>query len=174
MQQALKQTLLRTNQFDRIDVNLLHAAFVFLWLGLLLYVPVNNYNHVGSVSSPNHTFVLDMHLTSTSCTYFRLKPDGRRMVIEIISRSISTNVWDGAGINLTTPGSADRFASVARHVIDCACCPGIHLFSSAHFFKINVHERYFSVNQFRFRSGPTDTGPNCLQMLSALFENRCW
>ena len=28
------------------------------WFGLLLYVPVNNYGPVGTVSSPNHTFFL--------------------------------------------------------------------------------------------------------------------
>ena len=32
--------------------------------------------------------------------------------MEIISRSISTKVWDRAGIELTTPGSAVRHASV--------------------------------------------------------------
>ena len=32
--------------------------------------------------------------------------------------------WDRAGIELTTPGSAVRLASVARHVTDCATCPG--------------------------------------------------
>ena len=26
---------------------------------LLLYIPVNSYGHVGTVSSPNHTFFLD-------------------------------------------------------------------------------------------------------------------
>ena len=30
------------------------------------------------------------------------------------------NVWDLAGIELATPGSAVRHASVARHVTDCA------------------------------------------------------
>ena len=28
-------------------------------------------------------------------------------------------VWDGAGIELATPGSAVRFESVARHVTNC-------------------------------------------------------
>ena len=31
---------------------------VLVWFGLLLYVPGNNYGHVGMVSSPNHTFFL--------------------------------------------------------------------------------------------------------------------
>ena len=46
------------------------------------------------------------------------------MTVEIISWSISTKVWDRTGIELTTPGSAVRHASVARHVTDCATRPG--------------------------------------------------
>ena len=41
---------------------------------MLLYIPVNSYGHVGTVSSPNHTFFLaslNKWLTSTLCTYFR-------------------------------------------------------------------------------------------------------
>ena len=45
------------------------------------------------------------------------------MTIEIISWSISTKVWDRAWIELVTPGSAVRLASVARHVTDCATWP---------------------------------------------------
>ena len=26
------------------------------WLVLILYIPVNSYGHVGTVTSPNHTF----------------------------------------------------------------------------------------------------------------------
>ena len=44
--------------------------------------------------------------------------EGRRMTVEIISWSISTKVWDRAGIELATPGSAVSFASVTRHVTD--------------------------------------------------------
>ena len=47
------------------------------------------------------------------------------MTVEIISWSISTKVWDRAGIELATPGSAVRLASVARHVIDSITRPGI-------------------------------------------------
>ena len=47
------------------------------------------------------------------------------MTVEIISRSISTKVWDRAGIELATPRSAVRHASVARHVTDCAMQPGV-------------------------------------------------
>ena len=46
------------------------------------------------------------------------------MTVEIISWSISTKVWDRTGIELATPGSAVRHASVARHVTDCATRPG--------------------------------------------------
>ena len=49
------------------------------------------------------------------------------MTVEIISRSISTKVWYRAGIELATPGSAVRHASVARHVTDCAMRPGIQI-----------------------------------------------
>ena len=42
------------------------------------------------------------------------------MTVEIISWSISTKVWDRAGIELATPGSEVRLTSVARHVTDCA------------------------------------------------------
>ena len=48
----------------------------------------------------------------------------RRMTVEIISKSISTKVWDRAGIELATPVSAVRFAPVARHSTDCATRPG--------------------------------------------------
>ena len=40
------------------------------------------------------------------------------MTVEIISWSISTKVWYRAGIELATPGSAVRHASVARHVTE--------------------------------------------------------
>ena len=41
--------------------------------------------------------------------------EGRRMTVEIISWSISTKIWDRAGIKLATPGFAVRLTSVARH-----------------------------------------------------------
>ena len=40
------------------------------------------------------------------------------MIVEIISRSISTKVWDQAGIELATPGLA------VRHVTYCTTRPG--------------------------------------------------
>ena len=48
---------------------------LFCLIGLLLYIPVNSYGHVGTVSSPNHTFSwasLNKRLTSASCTHFGL------------------------------------------------------------------------------------------------------
>ena len=50
--------------------------------------------------------------------------EGRRMTAENISWSISTKVWDRAGFELATAGSAVRLVSVVRHVTDCAMRPG--------------------------------------------------
>ena len=91
------------------------------------------------VSSPNHTFSwasLNLQFTSIRAHSFAcnwLQPflndsaEGRRMIIEIISWSISTKVWDREGFELSTPWSAVRLASVARHVTDCATRPGKEL-----------------------------------------------
>ena len=46
------------------------------------------------------------------------------MTVAIISLSITTKVWGQAGIELTTPVSAVRLASVARHITDYATGPG--------------------------------------------------
>ena len=54
------------------------------------------------------------------------------MTVEIISRSISTIVWDRAGIKLATPGIAVRHASVAIHVTDCTTQPRAGLLNSEH------------------------------------------
>ena len=35
-----------------------YLRFFLFWFGLILYVPVNSYGHVGTVSSPKHTFFL--------------------------------------------------------------------------------------------------------------------
>ena len=48
------------------------------------------------------------------------------MTIEIISWSLSTKVWDGAGIKLANPGSTVRHASVARHVTNYAIQAGAY------------------------------------------------
>ena len=45
-----------TNLYLLLDIDSIKLLFIFF--GLLLYVPVNSYGHVGTVSSPNHTFFL--------------------------------------------------------------------------------------------------------------------
>ena len=68
---------------------------------------------------PAHTFACNWQQP-----FLNESAEGRRMTVEIILWSISTKVWDRAGIELATPGSAVRHASVARHVTDCATRPG--------------------------------------------------
>ena len=46
-------------------------------------------------------------------------------------------VWDRAGIELATPGSAVRLASVARHITDCAMWP---VFLFVLFFNLSVEK----------------------------------
>ena len=60
------------------------------------------------------------------------------MTVEIISWSISMKVWDRARIELASPGSAVRLASVARHVTDCATRPGVQ--KSKKHFKILLRQ----------------------------------
>ena len=72
------------------------------------------------------------------------------MTVEIISRSISTKVWDWTGIELATPGSAVRHPSVARHVTNCAMRPGCGTIFFAHMLYYN----YININfVLRERSG---------------------
>ena len=47
------------------------------------------------------------------------------MTVEIISLSISTTVWDRIGVKFTTPGSAVRHLSAARHVTVKQVCPPV-------------------------------------------------
>ena len=63
-----------------------------------------------------------VHLT-TLFSFLNDSAEGRRMTVEIISQSISTKVWDQAGIELATPGFAVRLASVARHITNCVTRP---------------------------------------------------
>ena len=49
--------------------------------------------------------------------FVALRPKSTAMVM--------AKVWDQAGIELATPGSAVRLASVARHVTDCLMQPGL-------------------------------------------------
>ena len=113
------------------------ALFCFLFCLFCCFTShVNSYGHCGTVSSPNHTFSwagLNKRLTSIRAHTFACNwqqpflnesAEGRRMTVEIISWSISTKVWDRTGIELATPGSAVRHASVTRHVTDCATRPG--------------------------------------------------
>ena len=95
---------------------------------------VNSYGNCGTVSSLNHTFswaglskpVICAHTFACNWQqpFLNKSAEGRRMTVEIISWSISKKVWYRAGIELATPGSAVRHASVARHVTDCATGPG--------------------------------------------------
>ena len=89
----------------------------------MLYVPVNSYDHVGTVSSPSHTFFLGK-LDEAVNQYFvhiqtatLLESEEGRMAIEIISWSISMKVCHRAKMELVTPGSA------VRHVTDCTTWP---------------------------------------------------
>ena len=66
--------------------------------------------------------------------------EGRRMTVENISRSIYRKVWDRAGIELATPGTAVRHASVVRHAKLPTALRG---------------PLYLSVNLFGSRSAPT-------------------
>ena len=86
--------------------------------------------------------------------------EGRRMTVEIISWSISTKVWDRAGIELATPGSAVRLASVARHVTDCATRPGILEMISAFVCLMPRSHIHGSPCRFHYGSNPTDDPGN--------------
>ena len=46
----------RTNLYLLLDIDSIQLLIIFFVL--LLYVPVISYGHVGTVSSPNHTFFL--------------------------------------------------------------------------------------------------------------------
>ena len=65
-------------------------------------------------------------------------------------------VSDRAGIELATPGSAVRHASVARHVTDCAMRPGYIIRVSN---GLDTDQNQHSVSP--------DLGTNSLQRLSA-------
>ena len=59
-------------------------------------------------------------------------------------------VWDRAGMELATPGSAVRLASVARHVTDCATQTGQvlitrDLISKYRFKRLNYREVYKNI-----------------------------
>ena len=88
------------------------------------------------VSSPSHTFswaslsswpVLCPHTFARNWQqpFLNESVERRRMTIEIISWPSSKKVWDWAGIELSTPWSAVRCASVVRHISNCATWPGV-------------------------------------------------
>ena len=126
------------------SLNLILDLLFFLYNMNILFVclfccftsQVNSYGHGGTVSSPNLTFpgqawtsslpVLCAHTFACNWQqpFLNDSAEGRRKTIEIISWSISTKVWDRAGIKLATPGSAVRLTSIARQVADCATRPG--------------------------------------------------
>ena len=101
---------------------------------------VNSYGHCGTVSSPNNTFSLaslNKQLTSNRAHTFACNwqqpfmndsAEGRRTTVEIISWSISTQVWDWAGTEPATPGPAVSPASVTRQITDRATRSGLHPF----------------------------------------------
>ena len=47
------------------------------------------------------------------------------MAVENISWLISMKVWDWAGMELATPGSAVIQESAVRHITDCTMRPGM-------------------------------------------------
>ena len=107
-----------------------YLSFHYLF-DLMLNVPVNSYGHVEMVSSPNPNIflskldlVVNQYFVHHTCACNLESAEGRRMSIEIISWSISTWVWDLAGITLATPGSAVRHVSAVKHVTDCPTQPG--------------------------------------------------
>ena len=108
-------------------------VFYFCLFVCFVALHPNLTGHGGTVSSPSNTFFLGkleqavdkyfVHILF-ACNwqqpFLNDSAEGRRMTLEIISWSISTKVWDRIGIELGTPGSAIRLASVARHITDCA------------------------------------------------------
>ena len=105
----LKCILLFGNQINETGNTIANYKFVGCWF-CCFTSQVNSYGHCGTVSSPNHTFSwagLNKRLTSNCAHTFACNwqqpflnewAEGRKMTVEIISWSISTKVWDRAGI----------------------------------------------------------------------------
>ena len=82
---------------------------------------------LGRVSSPHQTFFLGVLSVLCAHTFacnwqqpfLDESAEGRRLTVEIISWSISTKVWNQAGIKLGAPESS------VRHITDCATRPGM-------------------------------------------------
>ena len=92
-----------------------------------------------------YLFCLFVHMYTLACNwqqpFLNDSAEWRRVIVENISWSISTKVWDQAGIKLATPGSAVRLASVARHITDCATRPG-----PTPYISVNYLPPYISVD----------------------------
>ena len=97
--------------------------------------------------------------------FLNASAEGRRMTVEIISWSISTKVWDRAGIELATPGIAVRHASVARHVTDCATRPS----AIGLWFVIVAFPRHTLLLFFFYINDET----GCLEWLEIRYWYRC-
>ena len=82
------------------------------------------------------------------------------MTVAIISLSISKKLWDRAGIELATPGTALRHASVFKHATLPTAFRGLM-------------STFFDPDQLRPNVG-LDTGPNRLPMLSAHAKQPRW
>ena len=117
---------LQVGNFVRLLI-LLVCLFCFVSLFPKSTVVLGGGGGGGAVSSPSHTYtwavkpVIRAHTFACNCQqqFLNESAEGRRMIF----LSISTKVWDRAGIELATPGSAVRCASVDRHVTDCATPP---------------------------------------------------
>ena len=55
-------------------------------------------------------------------------------------------VWDRVGIELATPGSAVRLASVARHVTDCATRTSVHTCKFLIIIFVRMYSGHYYIN----------------------------
>ena len=93
---------------------------------------VNSYGHGVTVSSPNHTFFLGRLEQTVAHTFacnwqqpfLNESAEGKRMTLEIISWSISTKVWDQAGIELATPGYVMLCSHMYNMLVQHTTCRG--------------------------------------------------
>ena len=88
--------------------------------------------------------------------------EDRRTTVKIILWSISTKVWDRVGLELATPGSAVRLASVARHVTDCATWPALLRLTFWLSIEIKVSLKMLnSADNYSFSMGPPGLTCTC-------------
>ena len=127
------------------------------WLFCCFTSQVNSYGHGGMVSLPNHTFFLgkleqadnQYFLCSCQQPFMNESAEGWRMTVEIRLWSISTKVWDRAGVELATPWSAVRHASVARLVTDWATWPSWCKIMSPRLVEEKIYA-FFEIPKFRY------------------------